>query len=819
MQKMDRREFWGASEISKSSEYRDYNVQNLNFTTAEWVGVSKEVANLLQRRKVYRHRTLDGIVAVKEKCYSFHNISVFQKSKFRGTDTPTSVHLILLHSQQCAPKVVFCSLGYASHHNYFSIPWTDELLEDKKSIIVTIKKSGEQIKLFCFPKGSALREDLGTYVLGTKGSFNQKSPYIEKALQRLQVSTDFLDCFEVQTMFMEMMIGDEHVYPNPPGTPAFYVHGIRQTDGTMLNLYSTNVDIVTRLSPFDMDVVPFCGTFDSWTKVMKWFWKKIETNECRGEEGFYAHDRHSSLAIKLKLPEYLIRREMRESRAGPVLSLDYCLSYINVFYPDLQIGPNMFTLSDQQKHFYARWLQSWCNYYALMKQNDPAKAQKIQGTPAGGVHPPGGTAASAVHPPGGIPAGGVHASLGTQRSVYTPCGGTFVHELDNFEKEFRSESVPVPKEREVMMKVATQCPVTFLILLTGPPGSGKSSRISKILEPYSCHWITQDVYGTRKEVVKEVARFSEWVGEQKNNGLYMAVVDRCNPTRASRKLLIDEIRACTRSRQVAMWIQHVNVLPESLKTLTLRVMRREGHPTLGPQTGIISVAEIIWDHFLKVLEPAEDAIDIADSKFDILLKRLPDASAFRKCPVRPVSVNKRGAPVPIYAGILIFSQMPDPKPLLSSEKYEILQSWNKKTVLHCTLYYFGKNNFGRFLKSVEENPGQPLRGPTIGAVHRQIYNLCFSQELRNVEGKILGFYMSENLGVAGYLVQFLDFLKVGDCKVYHITTYLRAGAQAADSNKVVGDLKTQMTNSPKFAWFEEPVIITECYPGFATCAK
>lgn len=757
-------------------------------------GMPDDVQKLLSQKRIRRNRTLDGLVFSNATLYSFHSISVIRKTKLRGTDVPTSVHLIVKHKPKessGANSVVFVSTGYSSHHNYFSMKWTDELLHADNNIRVTLKKSGEQLKIFHFPENGPLRQlrqDIGPYVLGTKGSFNQQSPYVLKARkaldQRRLELLKFMNDHNIETIFTEMMIGDQHVYKNPEGTPPFFVHGIRDIHGKRLNLFDVTIQNAVRNC--GMDVVGLVNTFHTFQDVLEFFQKELafsDVGNFYGEEGFYAHDDIVG-AVKFKLPEYLVRREMREARRGPVMTVDHALAYVSTMFPKLTVGNLCVEIPESQKLYYARWIHYWCVKWAHTKIFNSDKAEEI-------------------------------------------LTGNFIGALDELESEFKNAKLPVSLlANKILTGIAEHAPVVYIIMLTGPPGSGKSSRVRETLRPYDPLWLTQDEVGDRRGIVEAVVNFAELVYQEKN-GIFPVVIDRCNPSRLARKRILDEIREKYRGRGLRrdiMWVQHVNIHGEAdpdkslLQTLVDRVMTRENHPTLGPSSGMITVTEVI-SNFLESLEPALDAVDIRDSQYDALLQELP-VEQFKKIDRSNYSAKKI-VPAPdrlikLYAGILIFDEMPDVP--VGPEKKSVLETWNKKTVLHSTLRFFGRHNFPKFMKSVQDG----LNTSTL------IYDMCLSDPTKpcKVAGKVLGFYMNENLGVAGYMVQFFPLIDNGIQQIYHVTVFLKEGASAVDSNKVLLDenrllpLTTKDIGNTAYSgdlyWFSKEVLIKNCYASFAT---
>ena len=321
--------------------------------------------------------------------------------------------------------------------------------------------------------------------------------------------------------------------------------------------------------------------------------------------------------------------------------------------------------------------------------------------------------------------------------------------------------------------------------------------------------MTQDVVGSRKAIVDNVLAFANWTSSREP-GIYIVVVDRCNPDGSSRQRILDEIRHDYPRNFDApiMWTQHCMLpLPDNvMETLTKRVMLRENHPSLGPDIGIITIAEIIRDHFLSVLEPPLDSIDL-------FIEEGPPGEYIRNLgeynlPIRKNAIKKKKI-TKVYAGIVVFDEIMSP--IVNAKSFGI---WKK--TLHCTLHYFGKNGIENLAKS--DDP-----------IDTRIYELCFTQKIQKVSGYILGFFMDEDLGVAGYMVQWNPLTDIGDDKIYHITTHLKnKNSNAFDSNKILttgvcGEslipLTTKNIGWPKngvLFWFREKISLTKCYAGFAT---
>lgn len=774
----------------------------------------KNLRDILHQKRLRRARTLDGVVCVSATiAYSFHTVVVINKSKTRGTATPTSIHLIMKHTPWT--EIVFYAEGYASHHNYFSANWTSDMFAaNDLQILATIKKSGEQIKLFRFHENSELREHLGPYLVGSKGSFNQQSPYVQKAVTRLRKDHEnlvtFLDKHEVETMFLEMMIGDQHVFPNPPDTPAFYVHAIRAQGGVRIPNNAPHSCVSNDV----LQEVPVVGTYRNWSAFLEAYGRLKGDPMYSMEEGLYAHESSTGTAIKFKFPRYLAFREMRQSRFGPMHTLDTAYAYLDAMVPDMSTklsdlvsdypAVRNLDVTQEQKIDYARLIREWNLHWANLKTFEPGRAEKI-------------------------------------------LAGDFICELTDFATNVCS-TVSDPQdlsrcEQKLLVGLANSRPVVYLLMLTGPPGSGKSTQVSTMLMqnygPDSFVWFTQDLLGTRANLVDNVVDFAKWTSEREP-GAYVVVVDRCNPDRRSRQRLFEDIRMKLGTAKFAptaepiIWTQHCALLisKDPLETLTLRVMMREHHPSLTPDFGIISVAEIIDEHFLKSSEPPLNSIDIfrvndvGASQLAIfgiagddfvpngVVRSIKD---YQRIQLAKNTVTKKKKRHITYAGIVVFDELgrlaPIDDPVL--EQFEI-----RKTVLHTTLHYFGKNP----VVTLGQNSDDP--------VDKRICDLCFGGKLNNVTGRLLGHYIDPDLGVAGYLVRWDPLIEVGDTKVHHITTHLKnKSVNPFDSNKVLvraapDDTAISLSvddiggwdNHGKITWYRAVVPLTRSYAGFATSA-
>jgi hypothetical protein len=755
----------------------------------------KNLRDLLQQKKIRRTRTLDGVVRVSNTiAYSFHTVVVIMKGRLRGTSTPTAIHLIMKHTPWT--EIVFYAEGYSSHHNYFSNQWTSEMFDARDlQICATIKKSGEHIKLFHFQENSELRKHLGPYLVVSKGSFNQRSSYIQKALTYLKKCEEnlvnFLDEFQVETMFFEMMVGDQHVFSNSPDTPAFYVHAIRTHNDTKLLPNSTSHSWVRN------DViqgVPVVGTYESWIAFLEAYGRMKDDPKYSKEEGLYAHEHSTGTAIKFKFPRYLALREMRQSRFGPMHTMDTSYAYMDAMFPNMfeklrhlvEEYPAIrhLDVSEERKMQYARWIRGWSLHWANLKTFEPDRAGKI-------------------------------------------LGGDFVDELSQF---VESVCDGVFDEVEIVAKLARYRPVVYLIMLTGPPGSGKSTQMSQILEgnygPDSFVWFTQDLLGTRINLVNNVVDFANWTSKrdtpngawERQNGIYIVVVDRCNPNRCSRQRLMDEIRSKlgkpTAQNDPLIWTQHCALpLPKNpLETLTKRVMLRKNHPSLTPDMGIISIAEIIDEHFLKSFEPPLTSTDSVIFPSKQLVRSVKYYERLRIPKNAVVAKNKRSV---TYAGIVVFGDLDKVAPI---EDVEVSTFEIHKTIVHTTLHYFGKN------------PVETLKNSDDPS-NKRIYELCFdNQKVENITGRILGHYIDADLGVAGHLVLWDPLIEVGDTRIYHITTHLKnKESKPFDSNKVLSRTDTDghtvplsvsdvgvWDNHGKITWHVEVISLTRGCPGFAT---
>ncbi len=791
-----KREFWiepGSNDRNLfdfiSKELPDHNIRNLEKCPEK---TPDSLRNILQKKKIRRNRTLEGVVQffqtsskqnIAERVYSFHNVSIIQKSKIRGTSIPSSAHIILSHEDKKTPKIVFFSEGYASHHNYFSTTWTQQMLNEPNEIRVSLKKSGEQVKLFHFPLGTDLRTHFGPYLLGTKGSFNQKnSPYIQKAIKYLQPDEQniarFLDRYQLSTIFMEMMVGDQHVFRNPENTPAFYVHGMRKLDGAAVDPNEMMNRFQNGISPMTMQPIPRPGVFlySSWREFLEDYPNFREKPMYAQEEGVYARSSDGT-SIKFKFPEYLVLREMRQSRVGPIMTTDTALSYVNAMFPDMsKKSPDIpimkvLDVSQQLKIKYARWIREWNLHWTRLKIMNKDRAEKI-------------------------------------------FAGDFVGELDFFVASVSlrcSENAGDEEEKKLLKQLQHLRPVVYLLMLTGPPGSGKSTQISKILDSaYGANsyiWLTQDVLGTRKILVEKVLEFATWTSTQKP-GIYIVVVDRCNPDGASRHRILDEIRnGMSKSLDAPIiWTQHCMLpLPDDpLETLTQRVMLRENHPSLRPDMGIITIAEIIFDHFLNVLEPPLDSINL-------FIEPGPPESFVKTSENFQMSIpknvrSKKKERNTMFVGISVFDELPTILLKLTQNRFEI-----RNSVLHSTLQYFGKNGFKEFVE--RERDKQNI-------IECRIYEMCFSRNCQQILGSILGIFVDEEeYGVAGCMVVWSPLTEIGDKKIYHITTHLKnKHSNPFDSNKVLenGDIPFGWNENGKLIWFTEPVPLLHCYGGFAT---
>lgn len=136
-----------------------------------------------------------------------------------------------------------------------------------------------------------------------------------------------------------------------------------------------------------------------------------------------------------------------------------------------------------------------------------------------------------------------------------------------------------------------------LIVLVGPPGSGKSSLAASICYEKNAHYINQDTQG--KEHLKI---FNDLLNLEPKQDI---VIDRLNFNKQQRSRYIDP------AKKVG-YTNHIIVLHQSRETCLNRCMERKQHPTIKTEEDRNNAINMF---FSKYERPSLDEADIVEFRY------------------------------------------------------------------------------------------------------------------------------------------------------------------------------------------------------------